>query len=124
MARSTKLQASRILVAISLLLLFIALIFSVLAIFSIGGNPLSSLSSFGGFVINETVKVIASLIILLFLLFSYATVFVRLRKLSSKPRDAALVIGILAVIIGYFFLGDLVLFGGVFMLVAWIILIA
>lgn len=124
MARSTKLQASRILVAISLLLLFIALIFSVLAIFSIGGNPLSSLNSFGGFVINETIKVIASLIILLFLLFSYATVFVRLRKLSSTPRDAALVIGILAVIIGYFFLGDLVLFGGVFMLVAWIILIA
>ncbi|MCL4342482.1 MAG: hypothetical protein M1267_01325 [Candidatus Thermoplasmatota archaeon] len=124
MARNTKLEVSRILVAISLLLLFIALIFSVLAIFSIGGNPLSSLNSFGGFVINETVKVVALLLILLFLLFAYAAVFVRLRRLSSRPRDAALVIGLLAVIIGYFFLGDWVLLGGVFMLAAWVVLIA
>lgn len=123
MARSTKLEVSRILVAISLLLFFIALIFAVLAIFSIGGNPLSSLNSFGGFVVNETVKVIELLLILLFLLFSYATVFVKLRRLSSKPRDAALVIGILAVILGFFLLGDWMLFGGVLMLVAWIVLI-
>ncbi len=123
MAKSEKLLISRIFVALAMLLLLVALIIEILALFSIGGAPFSSVGAFGLFVINETIKFIAVLFVLALLLVTYGMVFVRLRRLSIKPRDLTLILAIVEIILWLIFLPQWVLFAGILMLIAWIVLI-
>lgn len=123
MASSTRTFLTQIFVALALLFFLVALIYWFIALFYTGQNPLGSFSAFAHFAIGELLKVVALIVVFVLAGATYGSVWNRIGKTRSRSKDAAIVLAVLSILLGFFFLGDFVLLAGILLLVAWIILI-
>ncbi len=123
MAGSTKTFFAQVFVALALLFFLVALIYWFIALFYTGSNPLGSFSAFAHFALGELLKAVALIVVLVLAGVTYGSVWTRIGRSRSRSKEAAILLAVFSIVLGFVFLGDFVLLAGILLLVAWIILI-
>lgn len=123
MASSTKTFVAQIFLALALLFFIVGLLYWFIALFYTGSNPLGSFRAFAHFAIGELLKVVALVVVFLLIALTYGSVWVRIGRTKARPRDAAIVLAVISIVLGFFFLGEFVLLAGILLFIVWVVLI-
>ena len=117
--RSIRTEAARLAAAISIISLLFAFILSISSVLT-GAN--FTLAGSGSLHIPGSGAIVSVVLLLILMSASYSMVYKRIGWIKFGATNAAILLAIVEVILGFEFLGLLVLLGGIFLFVAWFIL--
>ncbi len=117
--RSIRTVATRFVVAISILSLLIAFILSISTL--ITGTHFS-LTGTGSLHFPGLGAMVSAFLLIILMFANYTMVYKQVGWIKFGARQAAILLAIAEVILGFVFLGELVVIAGIMLFVAWIIL--